>query len=264
MTGEARHVTYTNLGGVGLVTLDRPAVRNAFGWQTWSDLEDALAAAASDEAARVIVVCGSGQAFSAGGDLSTAPARGKGVFAPAARLEVAQRGARLLRDFPRPTIAAVEGYAIGIGWSLVMCCDVVVMAEDAYFRSPFGPLGMVPDGGFVWLLSRRIGHHRAANVCFTGRRISAEEAVDQGLANLSVEPGTALDRARAEAERIGEASDDALRLTKQLLRAADAMPLGDFMAFEMTTAALALGSPETARRREARQPPSGSSLVSDR
>src|SRR5690349_20854063 len=126
-------------GDVAVILLNRPHARNALRYESWSELSASLHAVATD--ARGIVIAG------AGGDLKTGPAHGSGPIGPAGRVEHAQRVMEQLKAMPVPTIAAVEGAAIGLGWSLALSCDLVVAASDSFFSAPFVDRAVVPDGG---------------------------------------------------------------------------------------------------------------------
>lgn len=129
--------------GVAVLTLNRPGARNSLGWQTWHQLGEAIDEVAADDNCRAVVLTGAGGTFSAGGDVKTSPARGAGLGAPAARLLVGQRVLDTLLKLPKPVLAAVEGPAVGAGWSLALACDLVVAARDAVFAAPFVARGLV-------------------------------------------------------------------------------------------------------------------------
>lgn len=236
--------------GVVVVTLDRPDQRNALGWQAWADLNSALTQVRDDDTVRVMVLTGEGGCFSAGGDVKSSPARGEGVAAPAARLSEAHRAATALSRLPVPTIAAVEGFAIGVGWSLVLACDLVVAAHDAFFAAPFLQRGLVPDGGMALLLTRAVGRQRALELLMLGERLPAQDAAAVGLVNRLSAPGEALDTALGLAGRLRSGAPDALMLTKRMVRAADP-ELDRFLDAEWVTVALALHGAEAAEGRSA-------------
>ncbi|MEU7530956.1 enoyl-CoA hydratase/isomerase family protein [Saccharothrix sp. NPDC042600] len=199
-------------GGVRLVvdgpratiTLDRPDVLNAQTPSTWTALR--TIGALLDPDVRVVVVRGSGRAFSAGLDrrmFSGAPVEGepglseitlRGPEGGAALIAEFQEGFRWLRDPSRVTIAAVHGHAIGAGFQLALACDFRVAADDVQFCMAETSLGLVPDLGGTLPLVRLVGYSRAAEICVTGRRVGGEEAERIGLANRVV-PGDRLDAA---------------------------------------------------------------------
>lgn len=235
--------------GVAVVTLDRPTQRNALTWRVWEQLEQTLAETRADAETRVVVLTGAGGCFSAGGDVKSSPARGHGLGAPAARLAVGQHVITQLQHLPQVTIAAVEGFAVGAGWSLALACDLLVAADDAFFAAPFLDRGLVPDGGIAWFLTRTVGARRAADLVLTGRRLSATDAHRDGLVSRTVATGTALDHARELAHQLGAGPRDAQGLTKRMLRFAGEVSFERFLEMEWTAAALDLHGDEAAEGR---------------
>lgn len=199
-------------GGVRLVvdgpratiTLDRPDVLNAQTPSTWVALRTIGEQLGPD--VRVVVVRGSGRAFSAGlhrqmftgppleGEPGLADIVRLGPDDGAARIADFQEGFRWLRDPDRVTIAAVRGHAIGAGFQLALACDFRVATDDVKFRMAETSLGLVPDLGGTLPLVRLVGYSRAAEICLTGRWVDADEAVRIGLANAVV-PEDGLDAA---------------------------------------------------------------------
>lgn len=224
--------------GLVVLTLNRPRARNSLVWDTWTALAAALDRVADDESARCLVISG-GEFFSAGGDLKSTPAHGSGALAPAARLELAQSVFGRLRALPLPVIAAVEGGAIGIGWSLVLSCDLVVAARDAFFWAPFVARGIMPDGGAAWYLVERLGRHRAAELLFGGARLPAPDAAALGLVTTLAESGQALAGARQQATALAAADAGAVELTKRLLHRAESARWEDYTPLELSTAVVA-------------------------
>jgi enoyl-CoA hydratase/carnithine racemase len=192
-------------GPLATVTLDRPDVLNAQTPATWQALRHI--GEQLDPDVRVVVVRGSGRAFSAGLDrrmFTGEPVDGEpgGLGAMLslsaeeadARIASYQAGFTWLSDPARVTIAAVHGHAIGAGFQLALACDFRVLAEDAQFCMAETGLGLVPDLGGTLPLVRLVGYSRAAEMCVTSRRVSAEESLRIGLAN-SVVPADGLDGA---------------------------------------------------------------------
>lgn len=223
-------------GGIALLALNRPQQRNALRYESWSELSAALTACAD---ARGVVISGAGGFFCAGGDLKSGPAHGTGPLGPAGRVEHAQRVMEQLKGVPVPTIAAVEGAAVGLGWSLALSCDFVVAAENSYFSAPFVARAVVPDGGLAWRLTQQLGRHRAASVLLRGARVPAADAEKAGLVTDLVEPGTAIDRAVEIARELADADAGAVEMTKRLINAVEAAPLASFHPLELAIATVA-------------------------
>lgn len=241
----------TSAEGVTVVTLDRPERRNALGWQTWEELEATLAAIHDDASSRVVVLTGAGGCFSAGGDLRSSPAAGEGIGAPSARLLVGQRVVDRLWRMPKVTVAAVEGPAVGAGWSLALACDLTVASEAAFFAAPFLARGLVPDGGLAWFLARSVGARRAAELVLTGRRLGSDEAQAIGLVSRVVPDGQALPAALELAGELADGAVDAQALTKRLLRMAGDLALERFLEAEWLAVTLDLHGAEPAEGRSA-------------
>lgn len=226
-------------GAVALLLLNRPAQRNALRYESWTALSDLLTDAAADTNVRGIVLAGANGFFSAGGDLKTGPAHGAGPLGPASRVEHAQRVMEQLKAVPVPTVAAVEGAAVGLGWSLALSCDFVVAASDAFFSAPFVARAVVPDGGLAWRLTQQLGRHRAASLLLRGNRLTAVDARQAGLVTDLAEPGSAIDHAVAIASELGESDAGAVEMTKRLINSAEAAQLAVFHPLELATAAVA-------------------------
>jgi len=206
---------------VVLVTMNRPEAKNAVSFEMWQGFSSVLDQLERNTPVRAVVLTGAGNVFSTGGDVKIPPARGEGALAPATRLEWGQRVIARLRRLPVPVIAAVEGGAWGMGWSLALACDVMFVADDARFGAPFVHFGLTPDGGACWLLARQLGRQRAAELVLSGREIKADEALSLGLATRLYPPGSVVEAALAFAHNIGGSNRHAVELTKRLLHNAD-------------------------------------------
>jgi enoyl-CoA hydratase/carnithine racemase len=138
-----------------------------------------------------------------------------------------------------PVIAAVEGGAVGLGWSLALACDLVVAASDAFFSAPFVARGVVPDGGAGWFLVARVGRQRASELLLTDRRLTADEARQFGLVNLVCEPAQAEASALKLADSVVAADPAAIEMTKRLLSACETLDFDAYLAAEVSMATLA-------------------------
>jgi 2-(1,2-epoxy-1,2-dihydrophenyl)acetyl-CoA isomerase len=174
-------------GGELRIELNRPEAMNAWNLQFGADMLDAVRRAHADDV-RAVVVTGAGRAFSSGADLKAGfeptPDGHPDVLTPLhERYHPIIAG---LRELPKPVLAAVNGPAVGIGCSLALACDLVVMRESAYFLLAFVNIGLIPDGGSSVLVPERIGFTRAMEMAMLGERIDAARSVEWGLANRSV------------------------------------------------------------------------------
>lgn len=243
---DAPLVLIEDRDGIALVLLNRPAQRNSLRYESWTELSAALAEVRD---ARGIVVAGNGGFFSAGGDLKTGPAHGDGPLGPAGRVEHAQQVMAQLRECPVPTIAAVEGAAVGLGWSLALSCDLVVAARDAFFSAPFVARAVVPDGGLAWRLTQQLGRHRASSLLLRGNRLPAEDAYRLGLVTDLAESGAAVDDAIGIARELADADAGACELTKRLIASVEAAQLASFHPLELAIATVAQQQSAAAARR---------------
>ena len=235
---EFLEITYAVEAGVGVITLNRPAYRNAQSYRMLDEIDAAFDLARADEAVRVVLVRGAGGVFSTGHDLGTPEGMEyrKALGAkPGIQTydQFKKYNLDLLlrwRNFPKPTIAMVEGYCIYAGWMLAAAMDVIFAAEDAEFLGGFVEYNSIP-----W----DIGVRRAKELCFESRFIPAAEAAQYGLVNR-VLPKAELERETfAWARRVAENSPEALRMAKiQMNKAQDAQgftqaledSLGDYVA----------------------------------
>lgn len=236
--------------GIVVLTLNRPRARNTVSFRMWEEFSAALDRLENGTPARMVVLCGAEGYFSSGGDVKLPPARGEGALALAARLEMGQRIIRRLQALPVPTVAAVEGGAFGVAWSLAMACDMILAAENARFGAPFLEFGLVPDGGAAWFLTRRLGRQRAAEIIFSGRTLDAGEAIALGLVSRVVPPGTAVAEALALGAGIGGSNRHAVELTKRLLHQAESGDLTANHALELVYCHTCQAGEEVPRARE--------------
>jgi enoyl-CoA hydratase/carnithine racemase len=225
-------------GGVAVVTWNRPRQKNAFDVAMWRDGRDTLLGLRDDASVRAVVVTGAGDAFSAGQDLSemhTAPTDGDhpfGSFMDA------------LCAFDKPLIAAVNGVGVGIGFTMLLHCDVVYVADTARLRAPFIPLGVVPEAASSYLLPLVVGYQRAAELLYTADWIDARRAVEVGIASRCLPPSELLPAARALAARIAAGPIGAIRHTKRLVMATRAEQIRQARAREDAAFQERIGTPE--------------------
>ena len=221
MTGSAAvpdaPIRIEDHGRVRAITFSRSDKLNAFDSTLYHATAEALVAAAEDEAVHVVVLTGEGRAFSAGQDLAEMAALATGT-AP----EGAETGFTSLLDvlvgYPKPLVAAVNGLAIGIGFTILPHCDLVLVDEGARLRVPFAELGAPPEAASSLLFPARMGWQRAAYVLLTSDWITADQAVEFGLALRTCAPGTVLDEALALAHRVASAPLSALLAIKRLMQ----------------------------------------------
>lgn len=199
--------------GTWHVEFRRPEKRNALGVELYADLAQTFASIASSPDARVVVLSGQGPTFCAGNDLSE--------FAthwPQPPAGPVVRFLESLHRLPIPLVAAVQGGAVGIGATMLLHCDVVVAAPDAFLQFPFVDRGIAPEGASSLLLPQRLGAARAAEILLTGRRVRAGEACSLGLVSHVSHETNQFDAAIAIAAEIAKKPRQAVIATKMLLK----------------------------------------------
>lgn len=223
--------------GVAEITINRLNARNALDSATYEALGKALQDADQNSAVSAIILTGAGEHFTAGNDLRAFQQGGPGARSGIDFLHI-------LVAVKTPLVAAVEGYAIGIGTTLLQHCDLVFVAEDAKLRMPFVNLGLCPEGASSVLLATQVGPRIAADWLLTGRFITGQEAADAGLANTATPSGQSLARAREAARTLVAQPRDALRLTKAMMRRPNADLVKAAIDYEAQQFGLRLGTAE--------------------
>ena len=231
---------YTNIrfnieNGIAHLVLARDDIRNAFSEQDFtSEIVHAIEQAQLSEEARVFVLSADGSAFSAGGNIKDMQEK-KGIFSggPAGTrrgyIEGIQKVPKALYTLDIPSIAAVQGPAIGAGCDLALYCDLVIASTKAKFGETFINVGIIPGDGGAWIVPRRVGLQRAAELIFTGRIVDGAEAVEIGLALECVEPDKLMPRVMSLAETIASRPPVTTRMLKSLLRQSLSSGLFDFL-----------------------------------
>ncbi len=232
-------------GGIATITMNRPEARNALDMTMRREMLAVLDELEADPTSRVVVLTGAGGHFCSGGDVKTmrqrhTAAEGRG------RVEMLNRMVLRLVHYPLPTIAMVDGYAVGAGSNLALCCDLIVASDRAKFGELFCKIGLAVDGGGTWLLPRVVGMARAKELVLTGDVIDAAEAARIGLVNRVVPAAELAAATRALAEKIAAGPPLALRLDKQLLNRAATSDLAAALEAEAFAQGLAIASEDHA------------------
>jgi enoyl-CoA hydratase/carnithine racemase len=203
-----------HVGGVCLLTLNRPEQRNAFNHEMYISLAQCLQKENENKTTKVVVITGNGSAFSSGQDLTEMKLPEEGEEIGFSQLLTALVGAE------KPLLTAVNGVAVGIGLTMLLHTDINYFSEYAKLRAPFVQLGVVPEAGSSYLLPAMIGFQQAAEMLFTSRWVSAHEAVSLGLGVRVIPHEILLPVVLEQANQISLQSNHSLRSTKRLLRAA--------------------------------------------
>ena len=235
---------YQASDGVATLTLNRPEVLNAFSTAMQRELAAVVLRLADDDAVRAVVLTGAGRAFCAGGDIGEM----EGATDPtplASRNKLHRMLTSVLMplvQLEKPVIAAINGAAVGAGMNLALAADITVVADHARFSQAFVKVGLVPDTGGLYLLTRLIGLNRAKELCFTGRMLDAPEALLMGLVNQVVPAAELMPRALALARELASGATAAIGLTKSLLNMASTATLEEMAEFEAYALAVVLAT----------------------
>jgi 2-(1,2-epoxy-1,2-dihydrophenyl)acetyl-CoA isomerase len=220
--------------GVVTLTLNRPDKLNAFDEAMHAELREALSAIEADPAAKVVVLTGAGRAFSAGQDLTQGLPRdeqGRAVVGTALERDYNPLVLRLA-TFPKPTIAALNGLAVGASMNIALACDIVLAARSAMLQEAFARIGLVPDAGGTWILPRLVGPKRALALMMTADPIGAEEAERLGLVYKVFDDTSFHAEVTSFAQRLATGPALAFRLMKNALLASSTNDLPSQLALE--------------------------------
>ena len=224
---------------IATLTIDRPEVKNALDLDTVGQLRAALRALETDPAVGALIITGGGEtAFVSGADINSIRERGRDEGLAAINSSLFSD----IERFPRPTIAAINGYALGGGCELALACDIRICADGAKFGQPELGLGIIPGAGATQRLPRIIGMGRAKHLILTGDVIDAKQALEWGLVSAVTPAGQLQIRARELAKRILRQGPLAARLAKLALNASARVDLDSGLLIETLAQALCYGS----------------------
>lgn len=219
-------IIYEQTGSIVTLTLNSPETRNALSnYDEYMQIVEACDRINLDESVGAVILTGAGSCFCAGGNVKDMKEQ-NGLFS-GDPLEIANKYRYSIQKIPlalynldAPTIAAVNGPAIGAGCDLTLMCDIRLASEKAKFAESFVQLGIIPGDGGAWLLQRAVGASKAYEMAFTGDTITAQEALECGLVSKCVSPDQLMAEAQTMAERIVKNPPRAVRLSKRLMREA--------------------------------------------
>jgi enoyl-CoA hydratase len=256
-TSATSSVRSETVDRVAVVTVSNPARRNAMDLRMAGQLTEAIAAAAADDGIGAIVLTGEEPAFCAGGDLSELAAAGPGT------LHTVYSGFLAVARCPLPTVAAVNGAAVGAGLNLALACDLRLAGPNARFDARFLPLGLHPGGGYTWMVQRAVGPQTAAALTLFGDVLDAAEAERVGLVHRRVDDVLAAavelaGRAAAAPRQLAVTTKATMRITAGMAAQADAVEV------EVRAQAASVVSPEFRERVAALQARISRSSAPDR
>jgi len=211
-------IIYETKEVIATIKLNRPKVLNAMNKQMWLDFQVALEEVKNDPDIKVLIIAGEGRAFSTGADLKES--KGRTIEEYRDYLVGLQETSRRIIRFEKPTIAAINGYALGSGYELALACDIRIAAEDAQIGSPEVKVTSSVTGGAMRLLQDLVGPGKAKELLFTGDYIDGKEAERIGLVNKVVPLERLMDEAREMAEKIANNSAFSIRMIKKGLQVA--------------------------------------------
>ena len=221
-------IRFTLADGIATITIAQPKKRNAIAPQMWDALAAHFNRCSADPEVRVVVFTGEGDAFCSGSDLEEID-MSNDIASGLARLKRANRMITAIYSCEKPVVAAVRGPATGVGWSLAMASDFVIAAENAKFGGGFLKVGLMPDGGSIYFLSRLLGEARAKEIAYTSRFVLAEEALAFGMA-VKVAPLAEFDAVVAAfAGQLATSATTGIALAKRMFRASQAPSLEQFL-----------------------------------
>lgn len=231
-------------GAIALITLNRPEQRNAISDELREIMRSTLDSLSQEPEVRVVILTGAGSAFCAGGDVRSMQER---LQAPAGDVAIAgwrrqQKTfglASALYHLDQITIAAVNGPAVGLGLDLALACDFIVQAPEAAYSASFVQRGLVPDGGGMFYLPRRIGLQKTKDLIYSGRRVDAPEAFAMGLADVFAGQDRLLEDAKSYAERFTGQSRASLMLMKSIVNRSFELSLESVAALSSEAQAIA-------------------------
>ena len=238
---EYTNITVETRENLGIITLNRPQALNAVNAEMLKELALAAEAFDNNDAVRVLIVKGDGKTFAAGIDIKEVLSRADSKFLG---IDEMQNCFRRFAAVKKPIIAAVSGYALGIGCELALACDIILAADNERFGQPELSLGTIPAFGATQRLTRALGKAKAMEMILSGRALTAEEAFVSGLISRIVPLPDLFEDAAKTAARIATQPLGALKAAKEAVLAAQNTPLEEGIAFERKAAQCCLAADE--------------------
>lgn len=236
-------ILYEKAAPLAVIKLNRPKVLNAMNKPMWLEIQTVLEDVRKDDAIRVLVITGEGRAFSTGADLKESKTRSADEYRD--YLEYLQNVSLEIIRYEKPTIAAINGYALGSGYELALACDIRIAADDAPIGSPEARVSSSATGGSFRLLHDLIGPAKARELLFTAENIDGRMAEKIGLVNKAVPKDQLMETTRIMAAKIAENSPFSIKVLKQgLNRAADGERMETLMTFEVEACLACVSSKE--------------------
>lgn len=227
------------LGHVLTITMSRPEAKNALTQTMYTAMAQQIEQAKDDDSVRVVILRGDGPVFTAGNDLNDFMNN-----PPTDQSSPVFRFLLAVSSFPKPIIASVRGFAIGIGTTILLHCDLAYAAEDAVFQMPFTKLALVPEAASSLILPSLVGHRRASELLLLSERFNAARALEMGFVNEVTQADKLDELAQAKAQALSKFAPESIRLTKQLLKRHQQQDIEATMQIEAEIFTQRLQSPE--------------------
>jgi 2-(1,2-epoxy-1,2-dihydrophenyl)acetyl-CoA isomerase len=228
---DYQFIKFETAGGVATITLNRPEVYNALNDGITYELQDAWKRVAKEDHVRVAVLTGAGKAFCSGQDLKAAAGQEKRSFMESLHKRY-NPIIRAMRELPKPIIGRLNGVAAGAGCSLALACDMIIASEEASMIEVFINIGLVPDSGSSFFLPRLVGLAKAFELCATGNRVKATEALQLGLVNKVVAPDQLDVAVKEVTDYFSVAPTKAVGLIKRMLNKSATATLEEMLEYE--------------------------------
>ena len=228
MTDLDPRVRLTLEDGVATVTIAQPEKKNAVAPSMWDTLAAHFQRCSDDPDVRVVILTGEGETFCSGSDLGAIEMTAD-IPSGLSRLRRGNRMILSIYNCQKPVIGAVRGAAVGVGWSLALACDFVLAADTARFTQGFVKIGLMPDGGSIYFLSRLIGMARAKELAYSGRFVSAAEALEWGLVIKLFGEAELAEGVVNFGRQLAQGATASIALSKRMFRAAMAPGLEQFL-----------------------------------
>ncbi|NKJ40627.1 enoyl-CoA hydratase-related protein [Novosphingobium sp. SG720] len=241
---DYENIIYDVSERIATITLNRPDAMNATTDQLYSELQHLIPRIAADPGVSVVILTGAGRGFCAGADLKASKDSLTPLQRRARHRWILKEVLEPLYKLEKPVIAAVNGAAAGAGANIALSCDIIIASEKASFIQAFAKVGLMPDLGGMFFLSRAVGINKAKELCFTARKVPAEEALALGIANKVVAHEALMDEARAMARQIVAGSPTAMAMSKRLLNMSQTATFEQMLEFEAYSQTIAYLTPE--------------------
>ena len=225
-------ILYEKKENIGYITLNIPDKLNALRQEMKDELATLLREIRYDRELRAVIITGAGRAFCAGGDVSTMGDKQKHNDGRE-RMRLRCDWIRELFHLEKPVIAAVNGYAFGGGLSIALLSDFIICSDKGSFQASFINIGLIPDSGAAWGLPKRVGIGKAREICYTGRTVKAQEALEIGLADKVVPADELMDAATEFARKLAAGPTYSIGLTKALLNRTYENSFNDYLDHEV-------------------------------